>query len=56
MKLDYDYTISPPVTKFVKKLKDKRLKKMFTDAIFDEILIDPYAGREKVGDLFGFYT
>ena len=35
--------ILPPAAKFIKKIKDNKLKKMYQDAI-DTICSDPYAG------------
>lgn len=42
----------PPAAKYLKKLKDKKLKKLFQDAV-DKIMADPFAGDEKKGDLRG---
>ena len=44
----------PPATKFLKKLKDKKLKWLFKDEI-DKISLDPYSGEAKSGDLSGVY-
>ena len=44
--------ILPPAAKYFKKLKDKRLKKLFQEAI-DEILANPETAAEKTGDLRG---
>ena len=44
--------ILPPAAKFLKKLKDKKLKKLYQEAI-DEILENPQIGEEKTGDLKG---
>ncbi len=44
--------ILPPAAKYLKKLKDKRLKKLYQDAI-DEICVDPSVGASKHGDLEG---
>ena len=44
--------ILPPAAKYLKKLKDKHLKKLYQDAI-DEILANPEIGDEKTGDLRG---
>ena len=44
--------ILPPAAKFLKKLKDKKLKGLYADAI-DLILEDPFIGEEKTGDLRG---
>lgn len=40
----------------MKKLKNRQLKKKFTDAIFDTIANDPYMGSEKHGDLRSYFT
>lgn len=44
--------ILPPAAKYLKKLKDKRLKKLYQDAI-DDICADPSVGDPKHGDLEG---
>lgn len=44
----------PPAVKYLKKLKDKRLKKLFREAI-DSIVEDYTVGEEKTGDLSGIY-
>lgn len=44
--------ILPPAAKYLKKIKDKKLKKLYQDAI-DAILENPYIAEEKVGDLKG---
>ena len=44
--------ILPPAAKYLKKLRDKTLKKLFQEAI-DRILEDPSIGEEKKGDLRG---
>ena len=44
--------ILPPAAKYLKKLKDKKLKTLFADAI-DSILENPEIGEEKKGDLKG---
>ena len=45
-----DLRFLPPAAKYLKKLKDKKLKKLFQDAV-DKIMADPLAGDEKKGDL-----
>ena len=45
---------APPAAKYLKKLKDKRLKKLYQDAI-DKICGDYTVGEAKTGDLSGFY-
>ncbi len=46
---------SPASSTYLKKLKEKPLKKLFLSAI-EEILVDPYkAGELKTGDLSGIY-
>jgi len=48
--------ILPPAARFLKKLKEKPLKKLFNfKTTVDEILIDPYIGEAKTGDLSGVY-
>ena len=44
----------PPVAKFFKKLKDKKLKALYKEAI-DKILQDHTIGELKTGDLQGVY-
>ena len=44
--------ILPPAAKYLKKLKDKRLKNLYQDAI-DDICADPSVGDPKHGDLEG---
>ena len=44
----------PPAAKFLKKLKDKRLKGLYREAI-DKIREDPMVGEAKVGELSGVY-
>lgn len=44
----------PPAARFIKKLKDKKLKMLYQKAI-DRIREDPTAGEAKNGDLSGVY-
>ena len=44
----------PPAAKFLKKLKDKKLKQLCKEAI-DRIREDHTVGEEKTGDLQGVY-
>lgn len=44
----------PPAAKYLKKLKDKKLKKLYQEAI-DIICEDHTVGEEKTGDLSGIY-
>lgn len=44
--------ILPPAAKYFKKLKDKKLKSLYQDAI-DAILQNPMIAEEKTGDLKG---
>ncbi|HWQ75713.1 MAG TPA: type II toxin-antitoxin system RelE/ParE family toxin [Syntrophomonas sp.] len=46
--------ILPPAARYLKKLKEKPLKNKF-QAIIDQILLDPYFGEPKTGDLNGVY-
>lgn len=44
--------LMPPAAKFLKKLKDKKLKRLYQEAI-NRILADPTIGEAKTGDLSG---
>ena len=44
----------PPAAKFIKKLKDKKLKTLYQEAI-DKIREDHLVGTQKNGDLAGIY-
>lgn len=44
----------PPAARFLKKLKDKKLKMLYQEAI-DKIREDHTVGTAKVGDLSGIY-
>lgn len=44
----------PPAAKFIKKLKDKKLKELYKKTI-DEICEDYTVGEEKSGDLSGIF-
>jgi mRNA-degrading endonuclease RelE of RelBE toxin-antitoxin system len=44
----------PPAAKFIKKLKDKKLKRLFQEAI-DKIRVDYTVGEAKTGDLSGVF-
>ena len=44
----------PPAAKFIKKLKDKKLKNLYHDAA-DKIREDYTVGEAKTGDLSGVY-
>ena len=44
----------PPAAKFIKKLKDAKLKGLFKEAI-DRIADDHTVGEMKAGDLSGIY-
>lgn len=47
--------ILPPAAKFLKKLKDKKLKSLYKEAI--EMICEDYSiGEEKTGDLAGMYA
>ena len=46
--------ILPPAAKFLKKLKNKRLKALYQEAI-DKILEDHTVGEDKTGDLAGVF-
>lgn len=44
----------PPAAKFIKKIKDKKLKLLYQNAV-DKIQTDHTAGEAKTGDLSGVY-
>ncbi|MEZ3454464.1 MAG: type II toxin-antitoxin system RelE/ParE family toxin [Oscillospiraceae bacterium] len=44
----------PPAAKYLKKLKDKKLKALYQEAI-DRIREDHTVGEAKTGDLIGIY-
>lgn len=44
----------PPAANFIKKLKDKKLKRMYQEAV-DKIREDYTVGEVKTGDLSGVY-
>jgi len=46
--------ILPPAARYLKKLKEKTLKDKF-QAVIDQLLLDPYFGDPKTGDLSGVY-
>jgi mRNA interferase RelE/StbE len=46
--------ILPPAAKFLKKIKDANVLKLFQNAI-EEILSDPTVGTAKTGDLKDIY-
>jgi len=46
--------ILPPAARYLKKLKEKPLKDKFQAAI-DQLLLYPYFGEPKTGDLSGVY-
>lgn len=50
----YDIRFSSASERYLKKLKDKRLKKAYADAI-NKIRRDPYIGLQKRGDLSTIY-
>ncbi len=46
--------ILPPAAKYLKKIKDVKLKKVFQNTI-DQIIENPFHGERKTGDLSGVY-
>ena len=44
----------PPAAKYLKKIKDKKLKTLYREAI-DKISADHTVGEAKTGDLSGIY-
>ncbi len=49
-----DVRFLPPAAKFIKKLKDKKLKMLYQEAV-DKIRADHTVGVAKTGDLSGVY-
>lgn len=49
-----DVRFLPPAAKFIKKLKDKKLKMLYQEAV-DKIREDHTVGEAKTGDLSGIY-
>lgn len=49
-----DVKFLPPAKRFIKKIKDNKLKKLYEDAIL-EIRNDYTVGSLKTGDLSGIY-
>ena len=49
-----DVRFLPPASKFIKKLKDKKLKMLYQEAV-DKIRRDHTVGEAKTGDLSGVY-
>lgn len=46
--------LAPPASKYLKKLKDKKLKELFRNSL-NEICKNPFIGTLKKGDLSGIY-
>ena len=46
--------ILPPAAKYLKKIKDIKLKNVFQHTI-DQIIENPFQGERKTGDLSGVY-
>ena len=55
-KLAYSIRLTPKVVKYLSKIKDKKLKRLFTAFIFETIKSQPYNGSPKNGDLKGYFT
>lgn len=51
----YEIKFLPPAARFIKKIKDKKLKELYKDAI-DKIREDYTVGDLKTGDLSGVYS
>lgn len=46
--------ILPPAARYLKKLKEKPLRNKF-QTVINQLLLDPYFGEPKTGDLSGVY-
>ena len=51
----YEIRFLPPAAKYLKKIKDKKLKELYKNAI-DKIREDYTVGELKTGDLSGIYS
>ncbi|MBR3948122.1 MAG: type II toxin-antitoxin system RelE/ParE family toxin [Clostridia bacterium] len=51
----YEIKFLPPAARFIKKIKDKKLKELYKNAI-DKIREDYTVGELKTGDLSGIYS
>lgn len=47
--------ILPPAAKYLKKCKDKTLKRLFQETL-EKLQSNPYLGKVKSGDLAGIYS
>jgi mRNA interferase RelE/StbE len=54
--LDYEVKLPDSVTKYLKKIKDQKLKKLLVKTIFEDIPQSPKKGNPKRGDLAGILT
>ena len=50
----YSVRILPPAARYFKKIKDRRLKQLYKEAI-DNLAADPFKGTQKTGDLRGIW-
>lgn len=54
--MSYQFRIKTPAKKYIKKIRNKQLKKMYEEA-FAAVLQDPYiSGDMKRGDLAGIFV
>lgn len=51
----YEIKFLPPAARFIKKIKDKKLKELYKNAI-DKIREDYTVGELKTGNLSGIYS
>lgn len=54
--MSYDVQPSKQVVKYLKKIKEKKLREKFVSVIYDEIATNPYSGEQKSGDLTNIWT
>jgi len=52
--MSYELRILPRVAKYLKKIKENQLKRIVQEAV-DQIILEPYAGEAKIGDLSGIF-
>lgn len=55
-KLACDIQLKNTVIRYLKKIKERKLKERFVDLIYTTIADDPESGDAKTGDLSGIYT
>lgn len=52
----FDVELKKGVIRYLKKVKERKLKEQFVDLIYKTIAANPETGDAKIGDLAGIYT